>query len=431
MRKVLCFLMLCSFTMHAQQEKLTLMSYNLMYYRANNPPCTHNQSPSVRDQELKKVFDFVQPSIFTVNELGAGSSVASFLLNNVLNSGASVPKYDKALSTNHPINQSSLVNMVFFDSTKVGLHSQTYLDKEINGSTRIVRVIDFYRMYYKDPKLKQGADTTFFTLVVGHLKAGNTASDKGERGNTAKAIMKYLTDNVSDENVILCGDFNLYSSSEQAFQQFINYSVSSEKFYDPVNQIGNWSGNSTYSLYHTQSPHSTSSDCYVGGGLDDRFDFYLISDAIRTGSKGIKYKLNSYKVIGNDGNHFNQAINAGNNTSAPSSVISALYNFSDHLPITMDIEVTKSDLSLRNKEAIKGISFNNPSGDIVTIRRNNHSGNLSVTLYNLTGKMLLQESFSKNSAEKTINLSGSSPGVYIIVFSDDNGNKISRKLIKN
>lgn len=429
MRNALLILIVSALGLNAQNQSLKFMSYNLMYYRASGAPCTPSQGPTARDQELANVFHFVKPTIFTVNELGSGASTASFLVNNVLNTNGET-NYDKALSTNHPTSPSSIVNMLFFDSTKVGLHSQDYLDKELDGSTRIVRVIDFYRMYFKDPKLSQGADTVFFTVVLAHLKASSGSADKAERGEAAKAIMKHLTDNVQDENVILCGDLNLYSNSEQAFQQFTNYQVATEKFYDPINQIGAWSGNNTYTQWHTQSTHASGSGCHVGGGLDDRFDFFLISDALRSGDAGMKYKLNSYEVIGNDGGHFNQSINAGTNTSAPSSIITSLYNMSDHLPIVMDVEVELSDLSVNEYDAAR-FTYTNPVADVCKLQSKASNENREVVLIALTGKTMATKTWPANTSNTSIDLSQVPTGVYILSVKQNNRTIRSVKIIKN
>ena len=426
MRNFLPLLLLITTTAFGQNEKLTMMSYNLMYYRASSTPCTHSVSASQRDQNLKTIFDYVKPTIFTVNELGAGVSTGSFLLNSVINTGGE-NRYDKANYSNNGF--SSITNLLIFDSTKVGLDRQSFIDKDVNNN-QLVRVVDFYRMYYKDAKLKLGADTVFFTVVVCHMKAGSNGADKTERGETAKAIMKYLTDHVADQNVILCGDMNFYGSTEPGFQQFINYSVASERLNDPLNQIGSWNNNSAYTAIHTQSSHSSPTGCFSGGGLDDRFDFFLVSDAVLQGSQKVHYKPNSYQVIGNDGNHFNQSINAGTNTSTPASVTSALYGFSDHLPIVMNIEVEQSDLGLSSNALSQRLSFTNPIHDIFSIE-NMGNESYSVTITSLIGKTLSVFSLDNNSAKKKINMTGWASGIYIITMEDSHGNAFSRKLIKN
>ena len=54
----------------------------------------------------------------------------------------------------------------------------------------------------------------------------------------------------------------------------------------------------------------------------------------------------TYRVIGNDGQHFDDAINANGNSSVPANVLNALYNLSDHLPVVVDIAVESPNVSL-------------------------------------------------------------------------------------
>lgn len=53
----------------------------------------------------------------------------------------------------------------------------------------------------------------------------------------------------------------------------------------------------------------------------------------------MQYVDSSYRNVGNDGNHYNQNILDGSNTSVPFAVRSALYEMSDHLPVRADIRV--------------------------------------------------------------------------------------------
>ena len=57
---------------------------------------------------------------------------------------------------------------------------------------------------------------------------------------------------------------------------------------------------------------------YAGGahgGMDDRFDFIFVSEDLISGEDGVMYLENSYLAEGQDGNHFNQSVNDGLNSS--------------------------------------------------------------------------------------------------------------------
>ncbi|MAN02205.1 MAG: hypothetical protein CMI35_03940 [Owenweeksia sp.] len=413
----------------AQNEELKLLNYNLMYYRASSAPCTHNVSPSQRDQHLKTIVKYVDPDIFTVNEMGASPANYGFVRDFVLNSDG-VTKYASALYSNN--NSSSIVNMLYYNSEKLGLLGQTAIVSDKNGGN-LVRVIDLYRLYYKDPKLDIGADTVTFVVAVAHLKAGNSSADALERSEAADALMDWLETGESENNVIVCGDFNLYTSSEPAYQKLINYSNVSERFFDPLNQSGSWSNNNAFAGIHTQSTHSSGSGCFSSGGLDDRFDFFLVSDEILNGTEGVSYVPGSYQAIGQDGSHFNQSVNSGTNSSVPANIAGALYNFSDHLPIFMRIGIELSDLHTAESLPLKGnLSYNNPVHDQLKLRLTYTSGSsMKVRLLDLTGKTVFTDNWMKGAVEKTINMETLPNGVYLVNVSIPNGETITKKIIKN
>jgi len=85
------------------------------------------------------------------------------------------------------------------------------------------------------------------------------------------------------------------------------------------------------------------------GGIDDRFDLQIVTSGLLDGeglsylgptSTGLSGLQHSYQAFGNDGVSYNQRINntyAGRSQSA--TVLDALYNFSDHLPVVADYQL--------------------------------------------------------------------------------------------
>jgi len=419
-----------SFFLVAQKESFRIMTYNLMYYQSQQTLCSHTVSQSRRDDAFSIVFKEADPDILLVNELGAytDNSGATYLLNNAINVDGEANFTTAAYSNN---SFSDIVNQLFYDTTKFELHSQNAIATAVNG-TSLPRVIDFYRLYYKDPGLTLGADTVFLTLVSAHLKAGQGSSNETERERAAEAIMKYLTDNVPDDNVILTGELDVDSGSEFAVQAVVNYTVASESFEDPINLIGNWHNNGSYALIHTQSTRSTGAGCFSGGGSDDRFDFILHSKAIDNSSSKINYKQGSYRIVGQDGQHFNRAINSGQNFQVSPQVANALYDFSDHMPVTADYEVKLSGIGIpEHKSALAQIQFNNPVNEQLTLNRVNLASNrLIFKVYSLTGREIERGQLEPGETTKTVKTGHWKAGVYLINISDAQGNSITRKLVK-
>ena len=52
------------------------------------------------------------------------------------------------------------------------------------------------------------------------------------------------------------------------------------RLFDPIDRIGNWHNNSSFSDVHTQSPRTAQFGGGASGGMDDRFDFILFSKCI-------------------------------------------------------------------------------------------------------------------------------------------------------
>ena len=109
------------------------------------------------------------------------------------------------------------------------------------------------------------------------------------------------------------------------------------RLFDPIDRIGNWHNNSSFSDVHTQSPRTTSFGGGANGGMDDRFDWLFVSESILNNQSRMVYIDDSYTAFGNDGNHFNDAINSGNNFSVSEQIADALHDASDHLPVYMDV----------------------------------------------------------------------------------------------
>ncbi len=135
------------------------------------------------------------------------------------------------------------------------------------------------------------------------------------------------------------GDFNIYNNSEPAYAAFL--ATGNGQAFDALG-TGAWNGASN-AWKHTQSPRLVSTGL-VGGGMDDRFDFHLATAAMTDG-EGIAQIAGTYRSLGNDGNHFDADINAGNNTFYPADIArsnalaDALHEASDHIPVIVDYQV--------------------------------------------------------------------------------------------
>lgn len=311
----------------AAQDTIRIMAYNLLQYGLTPGYC----DTRCKDQQLRTIVGFVRPHLIGVNEVGPSAALVRRILDSVLNVNGVT--YWRSSIYQNTVN-SDIVSALFYDSRRFG-----WLKQELITTQGGLRDIFAYHLYYKAADLAQTQDTIFVVAIVSHLKAGNAPSDAQERSQAAQAIRQYIQNLPPQRQrfVIEMGDHNLYGDSEAAYQTLTQVLV------DP-GPAGPWSGNPTYAFFHTQSTRVQSlADGGSGGGLNDRFDFIFFSPSCTVGTAKARYIPASFRVIGQDGQHFGQALTAPPTPAGYSQgVINALYAMSDHLPVVAEFAVAAS-----------------------------------------------------------------------------------------
>jgi len=410
-------LLLTALTNYLFADTLTVMQYNLMYYDKEYDDCTsETNNVDSKDGYLRTIVEYVNPDILTVNEVNASIASVERIKNNVLNVNG-VTKYLRA-----NFSGDFLANMLYYNSEKLELISQG----AISTSPRETNV-------YKLKVIVSGSaksDDIYLYCFVTHLKAGNYSSDEEDRTTAATAIMNYISTNNITGNVMLMGDMNLYRASEGAFTTFTTpIGTSQFRFYDPINQVGDWNNNYDYRLIHSQSTHSSSEPCFSSGGMDDRFDFILSSSNIISGTDGLKFV--DYKTIAQDGNRFNQSLISPENSSVPTDVLNALYSMSDHLPIRMQLYYDSNTSSVSNNYSTPKILYNNPVTNTLNIKAFDPSTKIkSVSIYNIIGKKLTEYN-ANNLDEVNLNIADAQTGLLIVSIRFSNNKSITFKVLHN
>ena len=420
-------LLISSFTFLQSQEIATFMTYNVLNYRNETSFCTNtNNNPISKENYIKTIVDHVQPDLIAFNEVGSNPTNAVKLLDRCLNVNG-VTKY--AMANFSSTSGSSLANAFYYNEDMFEMYSYDKVENDNSGS-QIVRLINVYTVYYKDANLTLGADTTFLTVFIAHLKAGTGTANSTQRDKATEAVMEYITDENITGNYIITGDFNTYTSSEAAIQNLVDPTNQAIKFLDPVDRMGSWNNNSSFADVHTQSTHYSSNGCASGGGLDDRFDFILMSQAIKDDADHIDYVKNSYKALANDGNHFNQSINNPANNSVPANVLDAIYNGSDHLPVLMDMIMSPADPNsvsqIDSKEPV--VKVVSPSSGMVKGELVGSAGIYTLKVYSITGVLEDERVIShKNNTEFMMPIS--SKGIHLIQVTNGEGFRKTIKVI--
>ena len=416
------FLTLVSLFVKAQ-DTVKVMQYNLLNYGNTTSYCTTtNNNIDDKNGYMREIIGFVLPDILAVEEIHGTTIVVDGLLNNALNQDGRT-YYQHANITNY--SGSDIVNMLYYDARKFTLYWQYAISTSL-------RDINLYTLYYNSPDLSTLHDTAFLNVMVLHLKAGSYSSDAQTRADMTAALMNYLdVENVTGNNLVF-GDFNVYSSSEEAFQNLVNYTDASLRFYDPVNQLGAWNNNSSFADYHTQSTHTDNDNCHASGGLDDRFDFILISNEVKNDLFKVKYVQGSYETVAQDGNHFNSSLlDSPTNYSVPSMVLSSLYANSDHLPVILKLRINQTPaLGIHDLVADDfNFSVNNPVDETIRLSFGYHTKVLTVQLFSVLGKLLLQDEVEPYAFQKDITVSSLSQGVYFLKVSDGKMMKIKKLVV--
>ena len=287
------------------QDTIKVATYNLLRYGSNTN----------RNIDFKKVIDYINADIYITQELTNNSGVTNFL-NNVLNKES-----DKYLSAKF-YDDTDIDQALFYDKNKFEILSTS----KIEGDPR--NIIAYRLQHIQTEKI-------FFVFNL-HMKASQGSSNQQRRYTQVQQLINYTQQMNEDHFYVVAGDFNIYSTNEPAYQKFFEITATGYgKFNDLINVEGSYR-NEDYAIYHTQSPRTSQFGGGASGGMDDRFDYILFSDSLMQSNRTFVLK-ETYKAIGNDGNHYDKAINIAPNTAVTQEIADALHDASDHLPVVVDI----------------------------------------------------------------------------------------------
>jgi hypothetical protein len=191
--------------------------------------------------------------------------------------------------------------------------------------------------------------TASFRLYSVHLKAGGPGTvDSTTRRLECTDLRNHLNTQPPGTNLLIGGDTNFYGADEGGYIRLTESQLDNDgRLQDPHPLSGSWHSISGYAQWDTQSP-CLSGDCasgFTGGGLDDKFDLWLPSLSMLDG-QGLDYVAQgsitsgAYPwAYGNDGSHFNLAVNSGTNSTVGATIAQALHDASDHLPVVIVLQL--------------------------------------------------------------------------------------------
>jgi endonuclease/exonuclease/phosphatase family metal-dependent hydrolase len=312
------------------QQQAKVMTYNLLNYDA---------ADTSRNSYFRTVINAARPDLLAVQEIIGLNSVNTFR-RQVMN--AVSINYNSAFFIDGPDTD----NALFYDSSKFKFIFNTAIPTAY-------RNLNEFKMLHK-----ASGDT--FRIYACHLKADTGTLNQQRRAAQVDSLRKRTDALPQGTSFITCGDFNMYASTEPAYQKLILVNSSDGDFIDPLSMPGIWN-NSSYAAYHTQSTRRRSFGSGATGGLDDRFDIILNSSSVSSSTGRVRYLTSSLNPIGNDGQHYNDSINRIPNNAVTQTVANALHYASDHLPVTSIYQFYPSSTSLNLTIAVEGF-YNAVSG---------------------------------------------------------------------
>jgi hypothetical protein len=227
-----------------------------------------------------------------------------------------------------------------------------------------------------------------FRIYAAHLKASTGSANEAQRSAEVDSLRKVTNQLPAGSEFVVCGDFNIYGDYEAAYQKLVQDDVWNDgEFNDPFQLSGVWN-NASYRFYHTQSTRTTQFGGGSYGGMDDRFDMILYSNGTAQ-SGGMYYLPGTCRAFGNDGNHYQLAVNAGTNGAVSQAVADALHLGSDHLPVMADFEFGgNSGIPILTMDGGLDI-FPNPAHQEFYLRFHaDREGDMPWSLYTVSGSLV-------------------------------------------
>lgn len=325
MKKVLLIAMLCAPFLLLSQVRV--MSYNMLNFPTGNLPG--------RVDTLQKIVDYYRPHLLMIQELKTAEGLAdiSTMMNTLSYGNFSHSEFVPQQSDQG--SPYALQQALVFDQTIFTLKSQSEIITD-------VRDFNEFELYVNDANLDEGADTTFLYIYVTHLKSSTGSANQAARLAMVEDWLVYMNANRdANDNVILCGDFNIYTRNEDAYQALLS-DENTIPMQDVFYGYGDWPGtNFAHKEILTQSTRQNQiENDGAGGGVDDRFDFILFSPSLVNVANEIHYIEDSYYSLGNTGACYNQSITSCSaNNDVPYDVLQAIYFMSDHIPQVCEMQI--------------------------------------------------------------------------------------------
>lgn len=403
-RKNLLFIWIFSFCgFVSAQDRLKIAFYNLFEYPEYLPT---NRAPI-----LKNILSDINPDLFMVCEL-LSEEGANDLLYNALNFDSN-RNYARAPYISNQSSDSEMQQLLFYDSNIWELIATEVLPTNY-------RDINKYKLQLLT---EDTSEPIYLYAFITHLKSSPGRANRLIRLEMIETFTAHLQYIEPEAYVVFSGDFNLYSSDEEAYQELLNQE-NEIVFMDPINSVGDWHENEAFTYLHTQSTRVSNVGFGTGasGGMDDRFDFIMLSENFFEDNPNLQYVTDSYTAYGNNGNCFKKDINdpscSGRYTQETRDW---LYMMSDHLPVILEVETTKTlDTHAVSITLPTPVIITNPVTDNlrIYIPEATNKPVSQIEIFNAIGVSIIEKKIYHKGTELIIPIEHLASGLYFIRLTD-------------
>ena len=298
---IVCFV----FSINAlAQDTLRITSYDIFRFSED--------SYADRIDDFRMILSEINTDILVVQEMATQGGLTIFqdsVLNYSQNNFQAAPFVD----------ESGYNNALFFRNEKFNFISNRQIP------TRNLSISEYKLNYIHDP------NQTDLWIYSTHFSPNRDSTGRTERTHEADSLRKELNKLPPNSNFFVAGGLNIYKSGEFAYYNLISDENPNGQCNDPIDAPGYWYNNKDFASIHTQSTHAEAGGGFAYGGMDDRYDIILVSNALLDSNEYFCLK-DTYQAFGNNGKQFNKSINEGRDEP----IADALYNASDNLPVVMD-----------------------------------------------------------------------------------------------
>ena len=274
--KLIFFILFSNLTFSSSAR---IMTYNILNYQDDNQ----------REANYIDILTEIEPNILIIQEILGNEGFLNFQEDvlDILNPN----QWSSANFTNQSAQQD--IALYYYHDMFTLLESNVVETAQSSGTRDVIEWV-----------LMHNSSEVEFNIYGAHFKASSGNSNAQQRLEEATILRNHLNQLAESSFFILAGDLNIYSNnseSEPGFEMLIGSQDNNNgQLFDPINRIGHWHNNSSFADVHTQSPRTSSFGGGANGGMDERFDWLLVSAQFLDESSNLKYIENSYVTYGND-----------------------------------------------------------------------------------------------------------------------------------